>query len=528
MKFFRTFICLFIVVITVASCKPELPSWENENVFPLANTRIYTHSFIADTLLSQDNDGVLSLFYEYNLTDFNTDSLITGLDTIASYQYNSPFTITLPPGAQVLSLAEVERLAVSNVYLKEMHILDGYLKVRTQNIYSQPIIVEYTIPDAHINGNVLKLYREIPAAPSPSQPFVIDEKIHVAGLKWFFFSIGVNQYNCFNTTFKVWISPNATENVTVNHSDAFTFFMGFDEIEISYLRGFFGQHNFSMIESNDIDIFKNISADNFQLEDIELSLEVTNNMGADIRMRLLEMKGKNTHNDQEVSYSGPYLNSPLNIIRAAEISPGQGLISPQPFSFDFAQNSNLKAFVENLPGIIDINMQLDINPLGNTSGGNDFYYGVPIQAKLVFKMPLHFSVNNLVLSETSDISDNFLNNNVESLTLKAIVQNTFPIEFIMETQFLDSLQNTLYSLPFSTPIAAATTGSNGRTTEERQSTVFIHIPKAGIQHIREASKIKFTLTVNTLPSGTNVKIFHDYYVDIRTFAIVNYIINQGE
>ncbi len=516
------------IIACLGSCKPELPSWDNESVFPLVNAKLFMSNFAGDTLLTTDQDDLLSLFYEYTLTDFQFDSLISGLDTIAGQTYVSPFTITLTPGSQIITTNEINRLTVNDIYLKILKISHGVLILKTSNKYMQPIRIEYSIPEAMINGNPLTIQRDIPAATSTTQPFLYEEHISIDNLRWLFFSTGGDVYNCFHSVFKVWISPNATEPVQVNHNDQFQFFIGMNDFDISYARGYFGQHDYDFSGESQIDMFKLITADEFSIEDVSLNLEVTNHTGMDIRLLLQELKGINLHNNQNVSYSGPLLHTYFNIIRATEQGVEQGIVPPNTTIYDLSQNSNLKQFIENMPGKLFVDASLSMNPLGNISGGNDFYYGIPPEAKLVFSMPLHFSAQNLKLSDTLIFSSDFLKKPIQALTIKSIIQNCFPFTFDLNMSFLDSNRTHLFSLPFDKPVKEAEMGISGRTLGPEQTVIHLSIPHEKLDAIRKSTFITLDFAVSSMPYGQHVKVFSDYFIDIRTIAQINLLIEQKE
>ncbi len=525
MKIKHVFLYLLTTIALFYSCKPEFPSWENEAVFPLVNTRMTVSDLIADSLLLEDDDGMLHLLYEYSLTDFNIDTLLDGLDTISSYSYAIPFTITLPPGAQIINQSEVDRLGIRNVFLKTLILSSGYIKISTFNKYTQPIQMEYSIPDATFNGVPFSIFRDIPAAESSGQIYYYEELIDVSGMRWDFFSVG-NSYNCFNSIFKVLISPDATQSVQISSGDNFNFYIGFQDIEIDYARGFFGQHQYEFTEPMEIDVFKNVSADQFNIEDVQMYLEVSNNMGIDIQLKLNELKGTNLHNSNSLDYSGPYLNTPINIVRAQETAPEQGVANVSNYTFDFAENSNLKQFVENMPGKIDVDISMGINPLGNVSGGNDFYYGEPLHAKFIFSIPFHFSVVNLMMSDTISLSTDFLKKPINSFIIRAVVQNCFPFSLMLNMNFLDENGQSLCNLPFSTPVREAQLLPSGRTSGAQQTVLSLDVPVTKLEHIRNATQIVIVASANTFPYGENVKIFGDYYIDVQTFAILNLLIND--
>ncbi len=524
--FMRNFLIIFILFMAMFSCKPEFPSWENDTVFPLADVQLFLKDITGDTILTEGNDSLLYLYYDYSLADFGLDSVINNLDTISSLQYISPVTFTVPPGTMILNKSEVKKLQLNDILLKILKISHGTIRVSVQNKYTQPIHIEFSLPEASVNGVPFVISREIPPASSSSQPLTYTEDIELSNIIWTFFTNGSSNYNCYNSLFKVWVSSEATEDVQVSFNDPFNFYLGFKELNISYARGFFGQQQYNLSHETTFDFFRNITADQFNIEDVQLFFEITNTMGMDLQLILSELTGINIHTGQSIQYDGPLLHSVIQIPRAQETSPGQGLAQPQTYIFDLAQNSNLKQFIELMPGKLSSQLKFEINPLGNISSGNDFYYGIPARANLSFRLPLDFSVQNLTLSDTLPFSGEFLKKQVQSMSIRAVMMNCFPLEFTMNMAFLDCTQTELCNVPFDVPVRAAPLTSNGRTAGPEKTSIQLHIPNTTVDEIRNAAYIVISASVTTLPHGSNVKIFSDYSLDIKTFAMLNLLIQN--
>jgi hypothetical protein len=222
------------------------------------------------------------------------------------------------------------------------------------------------------------------------------------------------------------------------------------------------------------------------------------------------------------------LNQAIQITRATEVVPEQGIAYAPHLEIDLEENSNLKDFIENMPGEMSLKVTIDINPLGNPSAGNDFYYGVPLDAKLSLSMPLFASVTNLSFSDTTDFSGDVFKKPVNGILLRTVVGNCFPYELDMSMTFADSLGNILFVLPFSQPVAAAVISGGERTDGPRTTTIFTEIPVSNIESLRQADQIIIHARVSSLPYGQNVKIFSDYYIDIQSFAVLNLLINSDE
>ena len=73
---------LFIALTTLLffACKHELerPTWDVDMVLPIAHTQLNINNIITDTLdiITEDEDGFISLVYQENLLNINYDSLL--------------------------------------------------------------------------------------------------------------------------------------------------------------------------------------------------------------------------------------------------------------------------------------------------------------------------------------------------------------------------------------------------------------------------------------------------------------------
>ena len=100
-------------------------------------------------------------------------------------------------------------------------------------------------------------------------------------------------------------------------------------------------------------------------------------------------------------------------------------------------NSNIDVFIENLPNEISLSAEVEINPLGNVTDGNDFIYTAqPLQATLDIDLPLNIGAQNLIFTDTLDIASelNFSANG----ELMLYVTNAFPFETTLRVAILNN------------------------------------------------------------------------------------------
>ena len=98
-------------------------------------------------------------------------------------------------------------------------------------------------------------------------------------------------------------------------------------------------------------------------------------------------------------------------------------------SFD-ESNSNLNELFELNPSALIYDIDLETNPLGNVSLGNDFvYYGHDLSATMLIDVPLRIGVEGLSLDDTFNLNVDLEDNDqLRDGTLDLYVENGFPFQ----------------------------------------------------------------------------------------------------
>src|SRR5690606_23922246 len=98
-----------------------------------------------------------------------------------------------------------------------------------------------------------------------------------------------------------------------------------------------------------------------------------------------------------------------------------------------SSNSNVTDFLSNFPNQIGYSAQIEVNPLGNISGGNDFIYrGSGIDLSVDIVVPLSFDAKNLVLQDTAEytLSPDAFYDNINGGFFKLVATNTYPFSVV--------------------------------------------------------------------------------------------------
>lgn len=466
-----------ILLITFLSsvlfaCKREEPtSWDVDVALPLAKGDLGLADLVADSLLALDADGVYHLVYEKNLTDFDLDTLVAIDDTVLSKRFVVPFssgTFSIPPAFNLINYTEEKVLTIPTVRLKEVQAGAGSLRYRLKSYINGHLTCTYTIPGLTLGGNPVVLQ----AQTAPSQggtPSVASGEIDLAGYRMDLTGQNGDRRNTLYTVLNVRTSDNAPANAEVNGQDSVVIDLEFTEARVDYARGYFGNEVYNLDQQVDFTDGFTMPEGTMNVEGTQLKLRIENYIGADARLHFTEFSGSNAslQNNLELNYAPLY--QPLNITRATQ--NGSDVL---PFIHEYnldPSNSNLDAFLGNLPGKLSLLGTVQINPLGDVSDANDFIYTQrALNAWLRMDIPLRMSTAGLVLRDTLSLGETDLSAlNRGELYIHCL--NSFPLGGTVQLKLIDAdgsvmriLDNTVALLPAQAmftpaqPIAVSSSG----------------------------------------------------------------------
>ena len=177
--------------------------------------------------------------------------------------------------------------------------------------------------------------------------------------------------------------------------------------------------------------------------------------------------------------------------------------------------------IEAFPNQLNYEMELEINPLGNVSGHNDFVNkNHPFELNLALLMPLDLIANQLTIQDTIEIDINDTNNiNYGSLYIE--IDNEFPLE----AQLLLDLENGNTDLLSPNTINAATIDMNGDVIGSSKTNHTIDLSSADIENLKQHKKLILTLIFNTADQNNHVMLYDFHEIDFKISALFNTTIN---
>ena len=170
--------------------------------------------------------------------------------------------------------------------------------------------------------------------------------------------------------------------------------MELSEMDINYMKGYFGNMEIEDQITTSIPIMEKLDANKVTLLDPELNLIIKNGIGMDAQFYLNEMELNKANNTSYLIHT--IINQPININRAEDLG--------WDFNYSISnilinqQNSNLSELYH-LTNEINTSYSIITNPMGNHTGFNDFYFRIDHYLDLSYRS-FSFNFNSLTYIDT--------------------------------------------------------------------------------------------------------------------------------
>ena len=517
------YLSAIILMVGLTSCKLD-PNWDVDGLAPIAQTTLTPGNLIPVGDVTPDSTGKLHYAYDGTVYTVPLDSLFKIPDTTYSYGFTAPISFTVQPGVAATVFNGYISPSVNQAVLTELVVLSGGIQVKATSFTPRPLILGFSIPKATKNGQAFSMSKGLEAAASGAS-VQFDQYIDLSGYHLDLTGDDGTIGNRLRMAITATLDPA---------SSAFPVNAGFqlvncdiklDAIKPYYAKGTIGTQELA-IESDTLKlgVLDMVKSGSINLEDITMKLTVENGLGLDLQAIIQKIAGKNANSGNEVFLAHPSINNAININRAQANHYQVPEYTPtiQEILFN-SSNSNLKAFIENLPSKIAIDGKFIINPFGNVSGGNDFlFYNSKTALKLRIDAPLAFAINDLVLMDTVSLNINIGENQpVKSATLKAYINNGFPFGGNLQVYFPGN-NNVVDSIMFQQTIQSAIVGSNLKVTSSVESVLEAKAEGPKLDQLLASKKIWFKVKLATNPSGQVISIYDGYKMDVQLTAQVKY------
>lgn len=521
-----------LLILGITSCKQDLANaqWDVDVLAPVIKTKLTLADLVADSLLSTDADGGLRLKVEMPLIDLPLDSILQIPDTAIEKTISLPATLNnVPPGTQLLPLSDATQYNLGDLALKKVVVRQGKLKLKVSSMLPTKVEFEYLIPGASKYGAVFQTAQTVEAG-SNTNPAALEVEFDLAGYSIDLTGVSGTGFNTLATTFLIKTAEDGDTVSIVAGQEFFKLEYGFIGILPDYGLGYFGQESTNSENENaNLDVLSKITEGQMFLDSVTIGLSLTNPVGADARFKLDELASINTRTNTTVNLTHSIVGSNILLSRAQDVAGSAQSVIPYQVNYELNNaNSNIKQFIENLPDQLGFTFGFDLNPLGNVSAGNDFfYYDRPFQALMDIDVPLRTTLSNLTLVDTLDwnLSDVGAVTSINSGSFTLVANNGMPLEGVMELVLLDENAISLDTLLVPSTIAAPPLNAENKVVAPVESRIVIPVPDKTSDILDRTKKVRIQVRFNTANQTDLIEFYDTYFIDVK--LIGNFNINFG-
>jgi hypothetical protein len=503
---------LFACITLFSSCKKEEPtSWESNWVAPVAHGRLTISDLIADNGYS-DSEGIYHLYFEKLISGFGTSDLTQIPDTNISQKFVVPLAggpFQIPGNTAIITQNQNYSVETNGTGLRMVKVKSGQMIVHVKsyvNAYLHPSFTLYNVSEVYGDNTELDFALN-PGSPSaPTEGFftvdMSNKYVVLSGTSGF-------DYNKLSTRLEIKTEQNTTaDQNTIYGQDSVRFELLMSDLIIDYAQGYFGNDTYTFNESFNLSEGASMPAGSLAIEQASLGFHITHKMGFDGKLKIENVSGLNNATGNTVQLSGGNLYDPFFITRSID-NAGTASVSNYDILLNEG-NSNITNFMGNLPNTISFQGNLELNPFGNVSDGNDFFYENQLtEAKLVVDVPLRIAASELTLRDTLSVEIATDVARASSLTLD--IQNAFPMEWKLNL-------STLSGVIVASNLLVQNGSSIDALAVPTSTTLQIPISEAQWNAIRAEGEIIMQVVSNTPSYPQLVNLYISYFIDVRVKA----------
>ena len=194
-------------------------------------------------------------------------------------------------------------------------------------------------------------------------------------------------------------------------------------------------------------------------------------------------------------------------------------------------NSNVDLLLEAMPDRLEFEMDLEVNPLGDVSNGNDFlYWDSKLSAEAELRIPLNVIATGLTLQQTvtPDLPGSSEGHGLQHGELMLFATNGFPLDAMLLLDIVDDADNVLSTLPVEGAIAAGILGPDLLVHTRVESELSTYLDDAQVDLLYTGGSLRITTVFNTADQTQHLQLLDSYAMDLQITAEGNYIVNGNE
>lgn len=393
-----------------ACCRTEPVTWRVpvHNVI-LLNDTLGWSDLVPDTLWEAGEDGV-RLTLEASQSLFDADALIPDLDTAWTDNFTLPFgggPIPVAPGTPIWEEAENVPFDIPDVGLRRVRLEAGVLRLAVSSTVQGPLALVYELEGAEfppmtnggqstigltVNGDTAQVLLDLSG--------VVLDLDGPEGL----------QFGRLATSWSVGVPAEAEEPVGIFGSDALSLTVALSGIRIAQVEGRFDAQSLAVADEVSIDHLQGLQSLSVGWTGLEVGLTLNNTTGLDLQATLNTLQRIDTADGQAgvMDLDDDALGVPVWLGRAQLSGTGSmadwAMSETQADLLFASEQGNLASFLESVPDALAWAVDLEVNPLGDVTGGYDRVDLTRLpEARLRVEAPLTVAASRAVWVDTLDV-----------------------------------------------------------------------------------------------------------------------------
>lgn len=526
MPSFSQYVWVLVVVgVLLSGCrkKRELANWDVDVTAPIAYGAVDLSDVAANENLVESQGQLLNLVFSDTLINLGLDTLIGIPDTTITEGFTLPIDIPSVPGSPFYQDVKTSQYQIRGAKLTYAIVRDSELRVKLTNTIDRPVLFTYTVLSATLNGDTFEVQQRVEAKST------LDTTYNMNGYALDLRGLTGAEYNTIVSRFSAMIHPSVTDTVvTIKAGAQFSIENTVKNVIPEYIQGYFGNHQITFNESEPIELLDRFPFESLNITDFDVTMTIDNGMGVDLSLIMTRLGSSNTDLGTSSELNHSLIGSNLEFTRAQQLYDPADPVRHITKEVQFTDvNSNLDELLEIRPNEFVADMDIEVNPLGNISLGNDFvFYGHNLRAIMDLRIPLILGLKGLQLNDTVEVNytapaDNSPIHRVNEGVLRFIFDNGFPFEAGVQFYLQDSAGNEFDSLLTNVEwIEGALEEANGRVLQSQQSFIEVPVDQQKLDHLEQAEALRLNVELNT--TGTDsVHVRSNYQLGYRLVGEFN-------
>ncbi|MBU3660988.1 MAG: hypothetical protein FGM14_14020 [Flavobacteriales bacterium] len=449
---------LLLFLLALVACKKKDTTWNTDWIAPAVNDTLRLSSLFNDSTLVAGASNTINVDLTRTILNIGLSDFLSIPDTTIKQNFNPQLNLSnVPAGYQFVNSIEEHEINLNPIQLKKIHVSQGGIQIKVSNPIGTKAFFTIQLPGVTRNGVVFEK-NYIVDAGTVLNPGMAEEFLDISNYDIDLRGEQGLDFNLIQSKLIIKTDPNGPA-ISISTSNIFRFEATFSNLKIDYAKGYFGNQIFEDLSTFNVPYFNNITEGSITLPNTALQINIENGMKLSLKGKITLANNTNV-NGNTVNLSSNLLNN------AFYISPATGAwntLAPtfQQLNFD-ENNSNIKNYLENLGSTHTIGYQLQLNPWGNVSGGNDEIFPFSkIKLKVKAQMPLSLAANGLTLKDTFDLDleQDDSKTHIESGKIAMTVTNAFPLSCDAVLYLMDSSNVILHTVIANAQISSALLGT---------------------------------------------------------------------